>query len=89
MQSVPITTKVVSSNPTQDGVYSIQITTTPHFVVDEMKTKWTLHQYYTSIKKILPWYLNILTKETSKQKRPNKAILSNKSFRFNTGSFIL
>ena len=53
------------------------------------KPNGLLHQYYTSIKKILSWYLNILTKETSKQKRTNKAILSNKSFRFNTGSFIL
>ena len=35
MQSVPITTKVVSSNPTQDGVYSIQ-----HYVINLVSDLW-------------------------------------------------
>ena len=69
--------------------HTITTTTAPHFVVDKMKTKWTFTSILHIYKKILSWYLNILTKETSKQKITNKAILSNKSFRFNTGSFIL
>jgi hypothetical protein len=38
MQSVPITTKVVSSNPTHGEVYSIQ-------QLHNLKTKWRVKSY--------------------------------------------